>query len=75
MAHRLDSEKSLPQSLVIDAPLLNSSRLNRFPYRYSEWKWSPLLRRRMTPCEHNLSMRLLMIIERICLKHKITYIC
>jgi hypothetical protein len=73
MADRLDSEQNLPQSIVLRAPLINSSRLNRLPYRYSQWKSSPLLGRRMTPCEHNLAMRLLMIIERICRKHKITY--
>jgi hypothetical protein len=73
MAHRLDSEQRLPQSPILRAPLLNSARLNRLPYLYSQWKFSPLLPRRLTPCEHNLVMRLLMIIERICRKHNITF--
>jgi hypothetical protein len=73
MAYRLDSEQSLPQSPILRSPSLNSSKLNRLPYRYSLWKSSPLLARRMTPCEHNLAMHLLMIIERICRKHNITY--
>jgi len=73
MGNRLDSEQYLPQSPILQAPLLNSSRLNRLPYHYSQWKSSRLLPRRITPCEHNLLMRLLMIIERICRKHQITY--
>ena len=66
MAHRLDSEMSFPRSPIVQSPAMNSSRLNRFPYRYSLWKSSLILVRRMSQCEHNLVMRLLMIIERIC---------
>jgi hypothetical protein len=73
MASRLDNEQYLPQSPILRAPLLNSSRLHRLPYRYSQWKSSPRLFRRVTPCEHILIMRLLMIIERICRKNEITF--
>ncbi len=73
MAQRLDSELSFPESPILQSPSVNSTRLHRLPYRYSQWKSSPRLGRRMTPCEHNLVMRLLMIIERICRKHQITF--
>ncbi len=73
MAHRLDNEQRLPQSPILRAPSINSTKLNRLPYRYSQWKSSPILPRRVTPCEHSLMMRLLMIIERVCRKHKIPF--
>ena len=73
MAYRLDTEQYLPQSPVLQAPSLNSTRLHRLPYRYSQWQSSPLLPRRLTPCEHNLAMRLLMIIDRICRTQQITF--
>jgi len=73
MAHRLDNEQRLPQSPILRAPSINSTKLNRLPYRYSDWKSSPILPRRVTPCEHSLMMRLLMIIERMCRKHKIPF--
>jgi hypothetical protein len=73
MAYRLDNEQYLPQSPVLQAPSLNSTRLHRLPYRYSQWQSSPLLPRGFTPCEHNLAMRLLMIIERLCRTHQITF--
>ncbi|CAF4898131.1 unnamed protein product [Rotaria sp. Silwood1] len=73
MAYRYDSEKYLPESPLIQVPSINSTRLNRLPYRYSQWKSSNVLSRRLTSCEHTLVMRLLMIIERICRKNNITY--
>ena len=73
MAHRLDTESFLPRSPTLRAPSIYSSRLNRLPYRYSQWQSSPRLPRGFTPCEHNLAMRLLMIIERMCRKHHITF--
>ena len=73
MAHRLDTESFLPRSPILRAPSIYSSRLNRLPYRYSQWQSSPRLPRGFTPCEHNIVMRLLMIIERICRKHHITF--
>ncbi|CAF1157165.1 unnamed protein product [Rotaria sp. Silwood1] len=73
MANRLDNEQYLPESPFLRAPSINSTRLYRLPYRYSQWKSSPYLARLFTPCEHNLAMRLLMIIERVCRKHNITF--
>ncbi|CAF2672730.1 unnamed protein product [Rotaria sp. Silwood2] len=73
MANRLDSEQYLPESPFLLAAPINSTRLHRLPYRYSQWKSSPSLARLFTPCEHNLAMRLLMIIERICRKDNITF--
>jgi hypothetical protein len=73
MANRLDSEASLPQSPILQPPPVNSTKLQRLPYRYSLWQSSSRIARRLTPCEHNLVMRLLMIIERICRKHAITF--
>jgi hypothetical protein len=73
MRYRLDNEQYLPKSPTLRAPSLNSTRLHRLPYRYSQWKSSPLLPRRLTPCEHTLIMRLLIIIERMCRKHEITF--
>jgi hypothetical protein len=74
MAYRLDSEQRLPQSPILRAPSIKSTKLNRLPYRYSLWQSSPsIAARRMTPCEHSLIMRLLMIIERICRKHGIEF--
>ncbi|CAF2519032.1 unnamed protein product [Rotaria sp. Silwood2] len=73
MTNRLDNEQYLPESPFLQAPSINSTRLYRLPYRYSQWKSYPYLARLFTPCEHNLAMRLLMIIERICRKHKITF--
>lgn len=73
MAHLLDYEIYLPESPIIHAPSINSTRLYRLPYRYSQWKYSRNLTRRLTQCEHNIAMHLLMIIERICRKNKITF--
>ncbi|CAF3447468.1 unnamed protein product [Rotaria sp. Silwood2] len=73
LAYRYDSEQYLPQSPYLKSPSINSTRLYRLPYQYSQWKSSNILYRRLTPCEHTLVMRLLMIIERICRKHKITF--
>ncbi len=73
MAHRLDNEQIPSESAVLKVPSINSTRLHRLPYYYSEWNSSPVLPRRITPCEHSLIMRLLMIIERICRKHQITF--
>ncbi|CAF1206892.1 unnamed protein product [Rotaria magnacalcarata] len=73
MAHRLDNEKYLPESPFLRVPSVNSTRLHRLPYRYSQWKSSSHLYRRLTPCEHSIVMHLLMVIERICRKHKIAF--
>jgi len=73
MAHRLDNEQIPSESAVLKVPSINSTRLHRLPYYYSEWNSSSVLPRRITPCEHSLIMRLLMIIERICRKHQITF--
>ncbi len=50
MAHRF------PQSPILRVPSINSTKLNRLPYRYSEWKSSPILPRHITLCEHSLMM-------------------
>ena len=71
MGSRLDHEQYLPSSPILRSPPLDSPRLHRLPYRYSQWKSSPSLPRRITPCEHSLAMALLMIIERICRKNGI----
>ena len=73
MVHRLDYEHFLPESPLLQVPPVDSTRLHRLPYRYSQWKSSSFLPRRLTPCEHTLVMRLLMIIERICRKYDITF--
>jgi hypothetical protein len=73
MAHRLKNEEHFPESPLLQAPSYNSTKLHRLPYRYSQWKSSPRLFRRVTPCEHILIMRLLMIIERICRKNGIKF--
>ena len=69
----LDAEKEITHSPQLRSPPINASRFHRLPYRYSKWKSSPLLPRRITPCEHHLMMRLLMIIERICREHNLTF--
>jgi hypothetical protein len=73
MANRLDNEHPPAQPPVLRAPSINSTRLHRLPYYYSQWKNSTLIPRRINQCEHSLCMRLLMIIERICRKHKIPF--
>jgi hypothetical protein len=73
MGYRIDNEKFLPQSPIILAPVFNSSTLLRFPYRYSQWKSSSIYPRLLTSCEHSLLMNLLIIIDRICREHQITY--
>ena len=73
MAHRLDVEQRFTEKPHLRAPPMNSTRLHRLPYRYSQWRNSSRLPRSITPCEHHLHIRLLMIIERICRKHKITF--
>ena len=73
MGYRVESEMYLPRSPILQSPPVNSSKLNRFPYRYSLWKSSPILSRRINRCEHHLIMRLLMIIERICRSENISY--
>jgi hypothetical protein len=73
MEYRLDNEKFLPQSPIIFAPSFNSSKLLHFPYRYSQWRSSSIYPRLLTSCEHHLLMNLLIIIDRICREHYITY--
>ncbi len=73
MEHRLVSEQYLPTSPIVSAPSFNSSRLFHFPYRYSQWNSSSKIPRLLTPCEHNLVMNLLMIIDRICRQNEIIY--
>ena len=68
-----ESEHLIPYSPLLHAPSLNQSTLRRFPYRYSLWKSSPTLSRVMTPCQHYIVMRLIMIVERICRKHQFTF--
>ena len=70
---RLDSEFYFPPSPILQSPRVNSSKLNRFPYRYSIWKSSSDLSRGFNRCEHHLAMRLFMIIDRICRKYHIEY--
>ena len=55
------------------APSLTEKRVPRLSYRYSNWNSSPRLPRRFTPCEHQLMMRLLIIVERICREHNLTF--
>ncbi|CAF0981538.1 unnamed protein product [Adineta steineri] len=73
MAQRLDNEKHSPLSPHLRSPSSNSTRLHRLPYRYSQWKSSPLLPRRLTRCEHMLLMHLLTVFERLCRTHQITF--
>ncbi|CAF1491420.1 unnamed protein product [Rotaria sordida] len=73
MGYRFDNEQYLPESPLLKVPSINSTRLYRLPYCYSQWKSSPNLSRSLTSCEHSLVMRLLMIIERICRKNNITF--
>ena len=69
----LDDEKEILKSPRLRSPLINDSQYYRLPYHYSRWKSSPLLPRRITPCEHYLTMHLLMIIHRVCIKHNLTF--
>ncbi|CAF0979349.1 unnamed protein product [Adineta ricciae] len=73
MADYIDKEQHLPISPIIFSPTFQTPRIFRFPYRYSNWKSSTTLPRALTTCEHNLAMHLLIIIDRICRRHKITY--
>ena len=73
MGFILGNEKYLPQSPVILAPSFNSNTLHRLPYRYSQWKSTSIFSRSFTPCEHNLVMNLLIIIDKICRDNQITY--
>ncbi len=43
------------------------------PYFYSLWKTSSLLPRLLTPCEHQLYIRLLKTFDQICQKNNIEY--
>ncbi|CAF1105177.1 unnamed protein product [Adineta steineri] len=74
LAQRIDSERYYPQSPVIFPPAFNDTKTFRFPYyHYSHWKSSSIIPRVITQCEHSLMMHLLIIIDRICREHKITY--
>ena len=73
MAQHLENERHYPPSPILRAPSLNSTRLHRLPYRYSLWNSSSLIPRALTSCEHDIAMRLLMVIERICRKNEITF--
>lgn len=65
-------DKATSDSPQLRAPSLDESRIHRLPYRYSNWKSPSLLPRRITLCEHQLMMRLLMIIVRVCHEHSLT---
>ncbi|CAF1210066.1 unnamed protein product [Adineta ricciae] len=68
-----DAEKHIPSSPTFRSPSIINQRTHRLPYRYSNWKSSPLLARRFTPCEHYIAMSLLMFIDRICREHGLTF--
>lgn len=69
----LDAEKEMPHAPQFRSPPVSASRFPRLAYRYSQWKSSSLLPRRITPCEHYLMMHLLMIIDRICRENNLTF--
>jgi hypothetical protein len=69
----LDAEREILHSPQFRSPPVSASPFRRFPYHYSEWKSSSLLPRLISPCEHSIIMRLLMIIERICREHNLTF--
>lgn len=61
-------------------PIVNShskpfitSTPSELPYFYSLWKTSSLLPRLMTPCEHQLYIKLLKTFDQICQKNDIEY--
>ena len=43
------------------------------PYRYSLWRSSPDLPRRLTPCDHQLFMELLSTLDQVFRQHSIPY--
>ena len=74
LGSRLHYEQFFPLSPLIRVPSIDSNQTHRLPYRYSQWKSSSLLPRRLTPCEHMLVMHLLVLIQKICRKHHIEYL-
>lgn len=73
LLHHLDAEEYYPRSPNLTIPSLNETWYSRLPYRYSHWKSSSTLPRRLTKCEHMLVMHLLLIIDRICRIYRIPY--
>ena len=69
----LNWEQFLPSSLFLRSPSINTTTLHRIAYRYSSWKSLSPFDRVLTPCEHALLMRLLIIIEHICRQNHITF--
>lgn len=70
---RSDYEKYLPSNTILHSPSFQNEKRTRIPYRYSLWKSSVDLPRRITPCEHLLIMRLLTIIDFICRRENIEF--
>jgi hypothetical protein len=50
-----------------------ASALPELPYFYSLWKTSSLLPRLMTPCEHQVYVKLMKTFDQICQKNDIKY--
>jgi hypothetical protein len=70
---QLHVKQERPRKIKVYSSPVNNNQLHRLPYSYSEWNTSPVLGRQLTPCEHSLIMRLLMIIEQICREHRLIF--
>lgn len=67
----------LKSELQFISPNLNDNTKEQsmdIPYRYSTWRSSPDLSRRLTPCDHQLYIELLRILDNFFRRHRIPYI-
>ncbi|CAF0777578.1 unnamed protein product [Didymodactylos carnosus] len=68
--NNLSSQSNDP--IVIIQPK-RSEKYYSIPYDYTLWQTSYNLPRSVTPCEHSIMMKLLLLFDKLCRKYKIQY--
>ena len=73
MSFTLRYENYLPLSAVLHSPPLNATQMPLLTTYYAQWKFSSVLPRVLSRCEHSLLIRLLKFVDQICRAHQISY--
>ncbi|CAF4294798.1 unnamed protein product, partial [Adineta steineri] len=74
---RIEDEKIVEHSVKLTLPHYNNYTRQQFteiPYRYSSWRSSPNLARRLTSFDHYIYTELLIILDHFFRRHQITYL-
>ncbi|CAF0900245.1 unnamed protein product [Adineta steineri] len=74
---RIEDEKIVEHNVKLTLPNYNNYTRQQFteiPYRYSTWRSSPNLARRLTSFDHYIYTELLIILDHFFRRHQITYL-